>query len=238
MRGEMEMLARLRAAEREIDVGVATTRAERAAVSVQRFRVYRRWGYYRPGLRIDHELHDDGAIVFLATLRGGADDGRLVGSARLVLGQPRPGFRFPAQEAFEFDLPAEIRDVPVTRCHEMGRLVSEPPAGFPLGTLVTPLGLVQAVSLYSQQRGVRCGLGVIKRRLVRALVGLGVRVHEIAGARLVYPRTGVIAGYFYRHPDPPVPVYWLDDIVPSIERAIACYETARSTQAARSAVLA
>ncbi len=102
MRGEMEMLARLRAAEREIDVGVATTRAERAAVSAQRFRVYRRWGYYRPGLRVDHELHDNGAIVFLATLRGGTDDGRLVGSARLVLGQPRPGFRFPAQEAFEF----------------------------------------------------------------------------------------------------------------------------------------
>ena len=42
----------------------------------------------------------------------------------------------------------------------------------------------------------------------------------IPAARLIYPRTGPIAGYFYRHPDPPVPVYWLGDIVPTIERAI------------------
>jgi hypothetical protein len=36
--------------------------------------------------------------------------------------------------------------------------------------------LIQAASLYSQRVGIRCGLGVIKQRLVNALVGVGVRL--------------------------------------------------------------
>ncbi len=59
---------------------------------------------------------------------------------------------------------------------------------------------------------------------MHALLGAGVSLHVIPDARLIYPRSGPISGYFYRHPDPPVPVYWLDDdIVPSIERAIENY---------------
>jgi hypothetical protein len=44
-----------------------------------------------------------------------------------------------------------------------------------------------------------------------------VLMHEIPSARLIYPTDGPTSGYFYRHPDPSVPAYWLDDIVPSIE---------------------
>jgi hypothetical protein len=83
--------------------------------------------------------------------------------------------------------------------------------------------LIQAASFYSQRVGIRCGLGVIKQRLVNALVGVGVRLHMVPAARLIYPRTGPIAGYYYHHSDPPIPVYWLADIVPSIEQAIENY---------------
>jgi hypothetical protein len=186
----METLARLQAGNREIEFGIATTDAECAGVLAQRFRVYRRWGYYGPGLRVDRDVHDDSSVFLLARLRGQPRDGLLVGSARVVLGQERAGFQFPAQDAFAFSLPAGVRDLPVSQCHEVGRLVSERPEGVVPGTLLTPLGLMQAASLYSWRAGIRCGLGVIKQRLVRALQGVGVRMHEIPSARLIYPKGG------------------------------------------------
>ncbi len=221
----METLARLQAGDREIEFGVATTEAECAAVLAQRFRVYQRRGYYGPRLRVDRDVHDDSSVYLLARLSGQPCDGLMVGSARVVLGQERVGFQFPAQDAFDFSLPPGLGDIPVRQCHEVGRLVSERPEGIVPGMLLTPLGLMQAASLYSQRVGIRCGLGIIKQRLVHALLGVGVSLHVIPDARLVYPRNGPISGYFYRHPDPPVPVYWLDDIVPSIERAIENYQS-------------
>ncbi len=121
----METLARLRAGDREIEFGVATTEAECAAVLAQRFRVYQRWGYYGPRLRVDRDVHDDSSVYLLARSRGRPCNGLLVGSARVVLGQARAGFQFPAQDAFDFSLPARVRDLPVSQCHEVGRLVSE-----------------------------------------------------------------------------------------------------------------
>jgi hypothetical protein len=74
--------------------------------------------------------------------------------------------------------------------------------------------------------GIRCGLSVIKRRFLRVLQGLGVRLHEIQPARLIYPSEGPVSGYYY-HPDPVVPVYWLvEEIAPSVEHAIARYQGA------------
>ena len=67
---------------------------------------------------------------------------------------------------------------------------------------------------------------MIKQRLLGALQGAGVALHEIQPACVTYPKDGPLSGYFY-HSDPVVPVYWLtDEIGPSIERAIARYQGA------------
>jgi hypothetical protein len=90
--------------------------------------------------------------------------------------------------------------------------------------LVIPLGLIQAISEHTRPLDVCCGMAVIKLRLLRALQGLGVRLHEIRPARLIYPADGPMSGYYHRHPDPVVPVWWLvDEIAPSVEEAIAHY---------------
>ena len=47
---------------------------------------------------------------------------------------------------------------------------------------------------------------------MHALLGVGVRLHMIPSARLIYSRTGLLASYFYHHPDPPIPVYWIGGI--------------------------
>ena len=54
----MDIILRIGAAGRLIDFGIATTRTERSAVMAQRFRVYQRHGYYRPGLKADHDEYD------------------------------------------------------------------------------------------------------------------------------------------------------------------------------------
>jgi hypothetical protein len=224
----MEVLTRVRAADRQIDFGVTTTRAERAAILAQRFRVYQRHGYYHPDLTVDHDAYDRRAIYLLAVLRGGEAIDAMLGSARFVLGQTNPRFRFPAHHAFDFELPAPLRAFSVTQCGEVSRMVSERVEGMGLGGFLTPLGLIQTVALYSQRHDIPCGLAIIKRRFVDALSRVGVRFHEIAGARLIYPGDGPASPYFYRHRDPVVPVYWLvHELAPSVERALARLVDAR-----------
>jgi hypothetical protein len=52
---EMEVLARIRTGNRDIEFALATTKRERAAVLAQRFRIYQRKGYYGPGLHVDRD---------------------------------------------------------------------------------------------------------------------------------------------------------------------------------------
>jgi hypothetical protein len=85
-----------------------------------------------------------------------------------------------------------------------------------------PLGLIQAIAEHTRPLDVCCGLAVIKLRLLRALQGLGVCLHEIQPTRLTYPIDGPMSGYYHQHPDPVVPVWWrVDEIAPSIEQAVA-----------------
>jgi hypothetical protein len=44
---------------------------------------------------------------------------------------------------------------------------------------------------------------------------------------VLYPADGPVSGYYHRHPDPVVPVWWRgDEITPSVERAIVRYQGA------------
>ena len=218
----MEILLRIGTAGRLLDFGVATTKAERAAVLAQRFRVYQRHGYYRPGLQVDRDAYDRKAVYFLATLAGADAPDLVLGSARLILGEPDPCFRFPAERAFRLALPEAILACPTCQRAEVSRLVTERPEGIVIGSLLTPLGLMQAISLYALPRGVRCGLAPIKQRLLLALRGVGLPFHELQHAGIIYPRHGAAAGYFYHHPDPAVPVCWLaQEMAPALEQALA-----------------
>ena len=221
----MEVHARIRAGSREIECGLATTRRERAAVLAQRFRVYQRKGYYRDELRADRDHWDRKALCFLALLRDKENGDVLLGSARLIVGDSVPGFKFPTEENFELELPAAIRATAVSERAEVSRVVAEATRGVVIGGLLTPLGLLQAMAGYARPRGVRCGLAGIKQRLLRALQSAGVCLHQIEPVKLLAPEDSPMAGYFYRHRDPVIPTYYLtDEIVPSIERAIARYQ--------------
>ncbi len=216
------LLLRIGAGGRLLDFGVATTKAERAAVLAQRFRVYQRHGYYRPGLRVDRDAYDRRAIYFVATLAGAELPDLVIGSARLILGEPDSAFRFPAEKFFGLELPEAILAFPTCQRVEVSRLVTERPEGVVLGSLLTPLGLIQAMALYSLPRGIRCGLAPIKRRLLLALRGLGLPFYDLRHTGVTYPRHRALAGYFYHHPDPVVPVYWLvREMAPAVVRARA-----------------
>jgi len=222
----MEVLARVRAGGQEIHCGVVTTREERAAVLAQRFRVYQRRGYHRPGLRVDRDAYDRRSVYFLAVLGDGDLGTLLLGSARLVPGESRPRFRFPTEKIFKVELPARFQEIPVDQRAEVSRLVTEAVQGVLIGGFLTPLGLVQAMTLYSRAHGIQLGLSVMKMRFLRALHGAGLPFHELGPARPTYPEKGPMSGYF-RHPDPVTPVCWLaDELAPAVEGAIARYQGA------------
>jgi hypothetical protein len=229
----MEVLLRTEARGRRIDFGVATTRVERAAILAQRFRVYQRHGYYRPGLAVDRDEYDRRAVYLAAALGRDQPTAVLLGSARLILGTLDPHFRFPSQKAFQFELPEAVCEISVCQCLEVTRLVSERPEGILPGGLLVPLGLIQAVSEYSRRYAIRCGLAVVKQRLLRALLSAGVPLPEIPGAGLIYPEDGATSPYYHRHADPVIPVWWrVDELTPLAARAIARYQPRwRSAQA-------
>jgi hypothetical protein len=218
----METLLRIGAAHGQIDFGVATTREERTAVRAQRFRVYQRYGYYRPGLDVDRDEYDRKAVYLTATVATGRRPDMLIGSARLVVGGAEIRFMFPSQKAFQFELPQAIREVASRQCAEVTRFVSERPEGIAAGGLLVPLGLIEAVSVYSRGHAIRCGLAVVKQRLLRALRMAGVPLSEIASAKLVYPEDGPTGPYYHRHADPVIPVWWrVDELAPLVAKAIA-----------------
>ena len=220
----MEVLTRVQAGGREIHCGVVTTTEERAAVLSQRFRVYQRRGYHRPGLLVERDVYDRRAVYFLAVLGDGELSGLLLGSARLVLGESRAGFRFPAEKIFRLELPARFQEIPVGQRAEVSRLVTEAVQGVLIGGFLTPLGLVRAMTVYSSEHGIRLGLSMVKARLLRALHGAGLPFHDLGPAQPRYPEDGPLSGYF-RHPDPVTPVCWLgDELAPAVERAIEAHQ--------------
>lgn len=123
---------------------------------------------------MDRDEYDRKAVYFLALLGSEDSGGWLLGSARLILGAARPGFRFPAEKAFQFDLPPRLQEIPVHQRAEVSRLVTEAVQGVLIGGLLTPLGLVQAIAEYSRGRGLRLGFSIMKMRFVRALDGAGL----------------------------------------------------------------
>lgn len=220
----MEVLLRIEARGRRIDFGVATTRAERTAVLAQRFRVYQRHGYYRPGLTVDRDEYDRKAVYLAATLGNDQPSAVLLGSARLIVGAPDPHFRFPSQRAFQVELPETVREMSVCQCLEVTRLVSERPEGILPGGLLVPLGLIQAVSEYSRRHAICCGLAVVKQRLLRALLAAGVLLREIPGTKLIYPQDGPTSPYYHRHADPVIPVWWMvAELAPLAARVVERY---------------
>jgi hypothetical protein len=220
----MEVLLRLQARGQAIEFGVASTRAERAAVLAQRFRVYQRHGYYRDGLTVDHDEYDRKAVYLAAQAGSGRQPPVLIGSARLIVGTPGGRFRFPSQRGFQFEVPETVRAIPAHQCLEVTRLVSERPEGAIPGGLLVPLGLVRTVSEYSQRHGIRCGLAVVKQRLLRALLAAGVPLPEIVGAMLIYPENGQTGPYYHRHADPVIPVWWsVAELAPFAAQAVARY---------------
>ena len=216
----MEVLTTIVAGGHTIEFGVATTKAEREAARAQRFRVYQRQGYYREGVTEDQDEYDREAIYFLGRLRGaGPGRGVLVSSTRLIEGREDPGFEFPALKAFRFEMPAALQEVPVRRRAEVARLVSEQLPAVTIGRLTTVLGLILAIAEYAERTTLRCGLA--RRRLLRALEASGLRFHEIDCERVVYPREGPVAGYFFAHPDPVALIYWFaDEGAPAVQRVL------------------
>jgi hypothetical protein len=138
-------------------ISVLPPRGERAEVLAQRFRVYQRHGYYRPGLEVDRDEYDRTAVYLAAPLGNRRRADMLIGSARLIIGEANVPFTFPSQRAFQFELPEAIRVIASCQCSEVTRLVSERPEGIVAGGLLVPLGLIQAVSVCTRQHATRWG---------------------------------------------------------------------------------
>ena len=107
------------------------------------------------------------------------------------------------------EIPDELRGLPPSRSVEVGRLVAD---GRSAGSrLAATLGLIEATIIYGRNHGLVYGFSFIKGRLLRGLEQLALPFHRIRGAELVYPRDGLLAGYFYAATEMVIPVYYFRD---------------------------
>ncbi|MDO8500153.1 MAG: hypothetical protein Q7S66_05905 [bacterium] len=186
---------------------------ERDMVMRERLRVYKQYGYYYDeNVVTDQDSYDEYSPYFVARL----EDGRIIGSTRLVPG--KDGTPFPIESSFKFTLPDELKAISITERAEIGKLVSEKPKNIEGGRLIVTLGLIDAVLCYSEKNKLILGFSFIRDRLLHALQEFEFPFHELKDAELIYPRDGLLAGYFYKQKrDGVTPVYYrIEEIGPAI----------------------
>ena len=99
--------------------------------------------------RTDRDAHDRTAAYSLAMLPDGGHGGLPLGSTRLIREEPaRAGFRSPRSRSSSESCPRRLRKRAVPQRVEVARIGAEAVQGIVIGGLLTPLGLIQAISAF------------------------------------------------------------------------------------------
>ncbi len=198
----MDVLYSVNIKDHRYNFGVADTEEEKQKVREQRLRVYLKNGYYLDKAIIDDmDSYDDKAVYCMAE----TETGELFGSARIV--SVKDLGIFPIEKCYKFEFPENIKR---EECVEIGKLVSER-RELNLRTqkrYFVTLGITIAALRFALDKNYKVGFSFIKKRLFDNLCKFRLSFNSIKGAKLVYPKDGLMSGYFYKHSDPIIPVYY------------------------------
>jgi hypothetical protein len=165
---------------------------------------YQRRGYIPADLDAFEDEHEAGSIYF-----GTYANGTLLAAARLIDSEELPT----ESVYYDFETPRALASCPRRLLREVSRLAAvKRPGDNPFPRHFVSTTMISALIDYGFKIGLCGGVSTIKRSFLDLFERLDLPVlHEIPGARLVYPREGPFAAFFYQEMDPPVPVYYLHD---------------------------
>jgi len=165
---------------------------------------YKRRGYI-PGHINTLEDEFDAGSVYFQTLANSVP----IAAARLIEANP-----LPTQSIFyRMDVPWPLRRFPPKSLREVSRLTaSRRPGQNPLPRHLASTAMISAIVDYGFKMGFCGGMSTIKLSFLHLFNRLKLpALHEIKGAKLIYPPDGILAGFFYDEEKPPVPIYYLQD---------------------------
>jgi N-acyl-L-homoserine lactone synthetase len=198
--------------ESHVDFGLPDGNTELQEMYRLRHRRYVERGYIAPvPAELDIDDHDrQGQCRYVAAVRAG----QMVGSARLIITDPLPTESY----CFRFAEPAPISRVPRHRRGEVSRLVSESRGTVPEHQIV--IGLMACLHDVAVDECIVAGYLYVKEPLGKVLGTLGIPIHPIEGARLVYDGS-YMHNYFADRSDPVRPFfYFRDEVGQGLERVI------------------
>jgi len=165
---------------------------------------YQRRGYIPGDLAIFDDEYDLASIYF-----GTYANGALLAAARLIDSEELPT----ESVYYEFETPTQLAPCPREGVREVSRLTAiKRPGDNPLPRHFVSTTMISALIDYGFKAGLCGGVSTIKRSFMQLFEHLDLpALHEIHGARLDYPRGGIMTGFFYDDVNPAVPIYYLHD---------------------------
>jgi hypothetical protein len=188
----------------ELLAGISTGPGELNAIKDLIQREYQRRHYIPESLSSFDDQYED-----ISTYFGTYANQELLAGARII----HSAFLPTARDFYRLDVPAPVQRCPTNKIREVSRLtVLKRPGRNPLPRHLTSTIMISALIDYGFKSGLCGGISTIKVSFLRLFEQLKLYVfHEIPGAELVYPRDGILGGFFYDEENPAVPIYYLHD---------------------------
>ncbi|MEW5907685.1 MAG: acyl-homoserine-lactone synthase [Patescibacteria group bacterium] len=173
-----------------------------------RFNIYSYKKYIDPklfpdGIEKDEYDFKNKCTYFIAKL-----DDKVLGTVRLIKDEYLPT----EKECFKFDEPEEMKKIPRNQRVELGRLVIIPPdkdRKIYLPRNLIMLFLINTLVTWGIENNIPAGYAFIKEKLKIKLNKLKAPIHLIKNYTQIYPKDGIIYGYFNQEDDKAIPIYFL-----------------------------
>ncbi len=165
---------------------------------------YQSRGYIPADLTAFDDEYDRTSVYF-----GTYANGTLLAAARLIDSE-----KLPTESVYyEFEMPRKLSSCPRVLIREVSRLTAiKRPGDNPLPRHFVSTTMISALIDYGFKAGLCGGVSTIKHSFMKLFERLDLpALHEIPGARLVYPRGEILSGFFYDDVNPAVPIYYLHD---------------------------
>ncbi len=192
--------------DKVIFFGMPDSKEEIGEMHQLRYKVYSSRNYidrklFLDGFEKDEYDEKQKCAYFIAKI-----DGKIIGTVRLI----QDDFLPTEKECFQFEEPDQIKQIPRSQRAELGRLIVVPYGNnvYLPRNLVT-MFLINSLLLYGLENKILGGYAFIKNNLRIKLEKLKMPIHLISGFVQVYPRDGMLAGYFGDSANKVVPMYFI-----------------------------
>ncbi|MFH1900606.1 MAG: hypothetical protein ABIJ83_05050 [Patescibacteria group bacterium] len=155
------------------------------------------------GIEKDEYDKDGKCTYFIAKL-----DDKILGTVRLIKDKYLPT----EKECFKFEEPEEMKNISREQRAELGRLIIIPPdKNVYLPRNLIMLFLINTLVTWGIENNILGGYAFIKEKLRIKLEKLKMPIHLIKDYVQIYPKNGILYGYFSQEDDKVIPIFYFTE---------------------------